>query len=110
MDHTNTIVGYYKVWTTELAGSHVDAHQGPRDRLDPRASDSAFASGDVDTRKITQWIFPFSRVSHDIVRIQAFAKADAVKATLSRGVIEFSTMDQLDTYALRVVRSKEFMQ
>lgn len=106
MDHGSrqgATVGYYKVWTTGFVGltPPEGAHVGPEPRREAPAS-SADAMVDRSLDRIMQWIFPFSRATHDAVRIQAFAKADAIKAAIPRAVIKFSPLEQLDTYAIRV--------
>lgn len=91
------IVGYYKVWTTDLVGTAPhDAYRGPARRL-PREGREG-----TDTKRIVQWIYPFSRESHDLVRETAFRKAAAVAQAIPRAVTAFAPLEQLDTYAIRV--------
>lgn len=95
-------VGYYKVVTTdERVARDPETHRGPLRPLHV-PPDAYRASALQDERRTTQWIYTFTRDTHDAVRARAFAKAERVLEQIGSGRIHLQEMEQIDTYAIRV--------
>lgn len=93
MEHTAPAVGYYKVWTTDArVQPDRDTYRGP-ERLRLRPEDA-----------ITQWIFTFTRETHDATRARAFTRAAKLcdELGLPAGCAQFAPTEDLDIYSIRV--------